>query len=680
MPSCISQGTEELYSFDIFDTLVTRRVATPDGIFAIIQNILIHKTTFNDFIKNNFYKIRIEAENLARQNARYSDKTYEITFDDIYTLIQNNYNLTDEEVDFLKNLEITTEINNIVPIKNNIEILKHLLEKNKRIILISDMYLSSKILKEILCNIDRIFENIKIYVSSEYKVSKGNKGLYEIIKSEESVEYKNWTHYGDNRFADIKNASKLGIKTNYCPQAKRMPYENELLNQHQDNVYLQGIAGCARLTRIFNGKQNDKFNFGASFGAPILYNYVEYCIEQSLQRGFKTLYFVARDGYILKLIADIIIKKKQLNIKTKYIYGSRLAWRIPTEENFDNFIYITLSEFKKQLSTELLAYRLGVEPDELGKLLNISDLSKPINDNLREQISEKIKTTTEIRNRIIEANKSKKELLTEYFKQEIDFNQKDIVFVDANGTGRTQDIIAPILNEISECNIYGFYFTNPAMIKNNKSIKLCYGIHKPYYYALELLCRAKEGQTTGYKTENGKIIPITEEGIQNALTQWGIDDYFEGVLTYVNNIIDFETVNNIQVNNFLLYCIYHNYLIFNLDKKTAKILGDIPFSMIGEEKNIKISSPRISPAKLLLMYICGENITDYTTFPFISIARSGGLTQCIYKFIERHPDFKKFIFNFVFDKYDKNAYLEILGIRISFSHYLRHQKQRGANK
>ena len=46
---------------------------------------------------------------------------------------------------------------------------------------------------------------------------------------------------------------------------------------------------------------------------------------------------IARDGYIPKLITDIVIQKRGLDIKTKYLYGSRLAWRIPTENNYETF-------------------------------------------------------------------------------------------------------------------------------------------------------------------------------------------------------------------------------------------------------------------------------------------------------------------------------------------------------
>ena len=53
---------EDLYSFDVFDTLITRRTATPTGIFALIQRELNIKPEFNNlpsYIKKDFFQIRI---------------------------------------------------------------------------------------------------------------------------------------------------------------------------------------------------------------------------------------------------------------------------------------------------------------------------------------------------------------------------------------------------------------------------------------------------------------------------------------------------------------------------------------------------------------------------------------------------------------------------------------------
>lgn len=71
--------------------------------------------------------------------------------------------------------------------------------------------------------------------------------------------------------------------------------------------------------------------------------YVNWAVKHALKHGIECLYFISRDGYHLKRIADVIIKEKHYPIRTKYIYGSRKAWRIPSQ--FGNIDKEFWSEF-----------------------------------------------------------------------------------------------------------------------------------------------------------------------------------------------------------------------------------------------------------------------------------------------------------------------------------------------
>ncbi|MDE6138472.1 MAG: hypothetical protein K2F57_03285, partial [Candidatus Gastranaerophilales bacterium] len=142
-----SNYTTLLYSFDIFDTLVTRTTATPCGIFSIIEKHLQKDYEYNNFpeiVKQNFSIIRQEAENMVRANERLMRNIQDIKFENIYEIIKDNYNLKEEQITVLMNLELDTEIKNIVPIQKNINILKELISTGNRVILISDMYHNEK--------------------------------------------------------------------------------------------------------------------------------------------------------------------------------------------------------------------------------------------------------------------------------------------------------------------------------------------------------------------------------------------------------------------------------------------------------------------------------------------------------------------------------------------------------
>lgn len=337
----------KLFSFDIFDTLITRSVAEPKGIFMIMQQKLIEKEfdKIPFILKSNFVDIRISTERFMYQRICSNEKK-DIDIYEIYKLIGLNYELTEEEIKLLIKLELETEEKNILPIKNNIDIVKNLVKNNQRVILISDMYLKEPMIRKLLCNVDSVFENLPLYVSCEFNAKKNTGDLYKKVQAIENICFENWVHYGDNYNGDYKKAIELGIKAKLYNAEGLTDYERTLISSDKGNIKYQKVIGLTKYLRTLN-KNSDIKNIGLSFGGPILFPYVNWIVEEANKKGIKNLYFVARDGYILKKIADIIITERNYSIITSYIYGSRVAWRDPVQ-NKDQEKIITLTEYLKQ--------------------------------------------------------------------------------------------------------------------------------------------------------------------------------------------------------------------------------------------------------------------------------------------------------------------------------------------
>lgn len=665
----MKKNNDILYSFDIFDTLITRRLADPCGIFTIMQYKLKEIENLSDFVKINFFTIRKEAESFCRFSQMIIHNTSEIKFDDIYDVIQYNYLISDSVIDNLKKLEIQTEIDNLIPIEKNINLLKKLVAANKKVVLISDMYHSSETLRKILSGIDPVFKKIPIYVSCEYAASKSDGKIFKIVKQEQLILYHNWVHFGDNQKADIDNPRQLGIKTKYLKPHDLMPCERFLLNRRFTNMAIQSIIGASKLARLYKPdiKNNDVYDFGASFAGPILYNFVDWVINFALAKKVNTLYFIARDGYIPKLIADLIIKTKRLNIKTKYLYGSRKAWRIPDEKMYEEFIdAVFLEEYSNKININFLSYRFGIDQDILKNILNISSSKRILRRKEREQIAEKLKTSTELKGKIIELLKTKKQLVKEYLKQEIDLSQKDIVFVDLHGSGKTQDYISSDLNEITNCNVYSLYLTNCLGKQKEKSKKMSYFSTLDYMsYWIELLARCPQGQTIGYEKTNDGIKPVIENINPAGLLKWGFESYVEGIKAFCKYILDSESINGLSFNSIDLYCEYYVYFTQNLDYKTASIVGDIPYLSIGNEEKTSKCAPPLTLIESVFNFIFCRKQQSVNEFQYISIARSTGLSRKFQKFIAKYPTLQKFCFDVQYRKKKQIAYIRLLGIKIS---------------
>lgn len=65
-----SDHSGEVYSFDVFDTVITRCALSPFGIFAYMQKQLSlqQSSAYPIELIRNYQQIRIDAENRARKN------------------------------------------------------------------------------------------------------------------------------------------------------------------------------------------------------------------------------------------------------------------------------------------------------------------------------------------------------------------------------------------------------------------------------------------------------------------------------------------------------------------------------------------------------------------------------------------------------------------------------------
>lgn len=68
---------------------------------------------------------------------------------------------------------------------------EELIKNEKRVVLISDMYFSSSIIRTFLNKFSPIFNNIPIYMSSEFRLKKNSGNLFKAILNLEKVDPKN---------------------------------------------------------------------------------------------------------------------------------------------------------------------------------------------------------------------------------------------------------------------------------------------------------------------------------------------------------------------------------------------------------------------------------------------------------------------------------------------------------
>ena len=348
----------ELYSFDVFDTLVSRECNLPEELFSVVEKKLREKYCadyFNDDIYYGFSDIRKMAERIVansydKQNV-ISDR---YTLEDIYDQLAEIQNISLDKARELEKLELETEYELSQPMIDNICLCEQLILNGKRVVLISDMYLSSAQIRKLLSKHSNLLVEIPLFVSCECGAQKATGKLFYEVKNELSADYSLWKHYGDNYYSDYLIPRAFGINAVHI-EKKGLSYDtNGSLNRIKNSIEFE----------VNNIEITDTSKrVGYIYGGKILVPYVLWCIKVAQNNDVEDIYFIARDGYVLKEIADIIIGDTGKNIKTHYLYGSRTAWK-KDENNWNS-----VREYFKQ-EVDFSKKNLFIDLQGTGKSIN----------------------------------------------------------------------------------------------------------------------------------------------------------------------------------------------------------------------------------------------------------------------------------------------------------------------
>ncbi len=181
----------DVVSFDVFDTLVFRKVKQPSDVFAIAAK--------DD---PDFPERRMQAEREARKNAAKED----VTLAEIYGRLTAIYG--EEKTERLRQDEIKAELDTVYANPSGLRFFRYLIKKGKRIVITTDMYLPGDVIEAILqkCGY-RGYE--KLFVSSEYGLSKRSGHLFTEVRKETGAV--NPVHIGDHIVSDYKKPKEMGI-------------------------------------------------------------------------------------------------------------------------------------------------------------------------------------------------------------------------------------------------------------------------------------------------------------------------------------------------------------------------------------------------------------------------------------------------------------------------------------
>jgi len=314
-----------IYSFDVYDTLLTRPLLRPTDLFYVVG--MMFESKQHDFSPNAYKVARQQAEQNARKASRPRD---DCRFTDIFLHFQQlaKWGISAQTA---MNAELEVERTMTRSIVANAIIARTLVEAGEKVVFLSDMYLPGDFIWELLCENIVSCERESIFVSGDLGLAKYSGRLFKHVLDRYSITPNQLQHFGDNEHSDFHVPRKLGIGARAYVGIKPTRYERLSQSSKKAPIWLSVTTGVARATRLSianNDESATVARVASNVVGPILTAYVTWVLNNARAQGVERLYFVSRDGQILQKIASVI--RDDTHPECRYLYGSRQAWLLPS--------------------------------------------------------------------------------------------------------------------------------------------------------------------------------------------------------------------------------------------------------------------------------------------------------------------------------------------------------------
>ncbi|WFB58115.1 HAD hydrolase-like protein [Paenibacillus sp. BR1-192] len=446
--------------FDVFDTILYRKV-DPEYVKKIwAKRISVELGGFLDY--SELYSLRQELEvSICQSNA---DSGLDLEFNYLSmiklfheTLIQKKMIQLDNDYnDFLRKcVQVETEVELGVQYVDNkwINTVNELKKHDIKIYCVSDFYLTKEIMDNLLVA-HNLYDSIdKLYVSSEYLLTKRSGRLYELIINRENMNPSEILMIGDNKHSDFDVPTSLGIDAIHLNRIKQHEYYREFREKVGNLSYYRKELDDLSRKMMVEGKF---FEIACS-----LFYFIASLHKNLLKSKVKNVFFFSREGEFLLKLFDLYQDKEGFfeaqRVKAHYLKVSRKATFIPSLQSLDKEKFDVL--FRQYVNISVYDFLSSLNFDEdiinqISEKLNIElyttihnfpeseYFTKLINHDLFSKTFESIRT-------------EQKKNFCDYLKQ---FNveiKEGLSIVDVGWKGTIQDNLFKILDK--KIRVEGYY-------------------------------------------------------------------------------------------------------------------------------------------------------------------------------------------------------------------------------
>jgi hypothetical protein len=467
----VTDGSCAVLSFDIFDTVLWRRVPRPTDVFPILAARLKRDGLCPDWLPDAaFRRMRIAAEQDARR--RRGGLGSEVSLFDIWR--EMPLSVFGATLESLVETEVRTEREFTVVDLDVAAIIRLAQKHDVPLIFVSDTYFTEEQLAHLL---DRPelgdLRSARVFRSHQHGVDKAS-GLFEIVLEQLGCRPEQVVHVGDNLVADIETPGEMGVRTVFYERigerfAEVLEREQEsmdsfgpfgaLVDPEQGDFGLTSLraktleaapSGASTSTRVAWG-------YGAGVVGPVLTGFAEWVAERAHQSGRRVVWCPMREGTVLSALVNNAADARGWQVEARPMWLSRHVASLAALDPQDPDALRSFLGRSHRMTVRQMLSTLGLRSGEvpaLAETLNTVLDHEWIITAVRDALLE----TPHLSNRLAVTVTQARERLIAELRRIGALDQPEIALVDVGWGGTIQYYLAQALKAAGiDVQVAGFY-------------------------------------------------------------------------------------------------------------------------------------------------------------------------------------------------------------------------------